>query len=225
MSITKPPPPTPPKKRGLGCLGCGCLIVALIIILILGLVAVGSYLSYTKALALTAPTSVSIPAFPNTDDFYIGVKQKLSDFDHDVQNHQAATIRLSSDEINAVLARDPYFDKHKIHIFVTFVNDVASVQGSVPCDELAHLLFTGRFVNFDSAFGLKLNTDTKNLDLTLYHLQIGGQSAPNSSLPFWQVYFTPLLNLELQANPETKNLLDQAKSIRIENGNLVIETH
>jgi hypothetical protein len=224
MSISKPPPPAPPKKRGLGCFGCGCVILLVIIILILGLLAVGSYLSYTKVLAFTSPNPVTIPAFPNTDDFYVSVKQKLADFEHDVQNHQAATIRLSSDEINAVLARDPFFTTRKIHIFVTFVNDEASVQGSIPSDALAQAVFTGRFVNFDSSFGLKLNTETKNLDLTFYHLQVGAQSMPNNSLPLVQAELTPLLNMELRANSDTKNLLDQAKSIRIENGNLVIET-
>jgi hypothetical protein len=34
----------------------------------------------------------------------------------------------------------------------------------------------------------------------------------------------PLLNAELQKHPETKDLLQQAKSIEIKDGELVIET-
>src|SRR5471032_1664829 len=98
MSVSTAPPPAPPKKGGLGCLGCGCLVLALLVILFLGLVAGGTYLVYTKAVGLTSTTPATIPSFNGSDDLYHAAQQKLTDFDHDLKNHQAATIELSADE-------------------------------------------------------------------------------------------------------------------------------
>lgn len=223
MSIATPPP-APPKKKGLGCLGCGCLIVLAIAALILGLICVGSYSTYHRALALTSPTPTSVTVAPVTDDFYQSVKQKLSDFNHDVKNHQPATIQLSGDEINAIIARDPYLSAHHVQMAVTIEGDQASIQASIPTDVMIQALFTGRYVNFSTTFGADFNSDSKMLNVTLHSLQVGDQSIPANSLPMLQAELTPILNVELQKNPDIKQLLDQTKSIQIENGNLVIET-
>src|SRR5471032_823507 len=102
MSVSTAPPPAPPKKKGLGCLGCGCLVLALLVILFVGLVAGACYWSYSEVIALTTTTPAAIPSFEGSDDLYQTTRQKLADFNHDVKNHQAATIRLSADEINTL---------------------------------------------------------------------------------------------------------------------------
>ena len=221
MSVSTPPVP---KKSGLGCLGCGCLVLALLVILFLALVAGAGYLGYTKAVSLTSTTPAAVPSFNGSDDVYNTAEQKVTAFGHDVQNHQAATVRLSADEINTLIARNPDLIRQKAHLFVTLTNDQAQVQGSLPTDELSHGILKNRYLNFDTTFGLGFNSDTKSLDLALHHLQIGDQPTPQNLLPTMQAEFTPLLNAELQKYPGTKDLLQQAKSIEIKDGELVIET-
>jgi len=221
-----PPGSAPARKRGLGCLGCGCLILALIVVLVLGLLGAGGYFFYTKGLEFTSTKAASIPPFNGDDGFYQGVKQKIADFDHDLKAHQSATIRLNGDEINAVLGRDPYLSAHQVHLFVSIVNDQAFMQGSLPMsvNPLTQALFSGRYLNFDGAFGLDFNSGNKSLNLILHRLQVGDQTVPDNSISVLQSEFTPILNAELQKDPDSKSLMDQAKSIRLENGELVIET-
>jgi hypothetical protein len=224
MSVSTTPPGQPPKKSGMGCLGCGCLVLALLVILFLGLVAGGCYLGYQKIVSLSSTTPAEVPAFNGGDDVYAAAQQKVTAFQHDAQNHQAATIQLSADEINALLARDPGMTRNKAHLFVTLTNDQARLQGSIPTGGISQGFLKDRYFNFDTTFGLGFNPDAKTLDITLHHLQIGDQPTAQKVLPTMQAELTAILNAELQQYPATKNLLQQAKSIQIKDGELVIET-
>jgi len=224
MSISTAPVPAPPKKKGLGCLGCGCLILVLLVILFLGLVGGGCYFGYTKAVSATSTAPAAIPSFSGNDDLYNTAQQKIVAFGHDIKNHQAATIQLSADEINTLIAHNPNVIGQKVHLFVTLTDDRAQVQGSIPTNVFAQGLLKGRYLNFDTTFDLGFNSDSKSLDLALYHLQIGDQTMPKNLLPTLQGELNPLLNAELQAYPGTKDLFQQAKSIQIKDGELVIVT-
>jgi hypothetical protein len=208
----------------MGCLGCGCLILVLLAILLVGLVVGGSYLGYQKVVGLTSTTTSAIPTFNGGDDLYNAAQQKVAAFNHDVENHQAATIQLSADEINTLIARDPDMIRQQAHVFVTMTNDEAQVQGSLPTDTFAQGIIKGRFLNFNTTFALGFNSETKNINLDLHQLQIGDQTTPQNLLPTMQTEFGPLINALLQKNPVAKNLLDQTKTIQIKNGQLVIET-
>jgi hypothetical protein len=224
MSISTTPLPAPPKKRGIGCLGCGCLVLALLVILFAGLMTGGFYMGYKKIAGLTSTTPAAIPSFDGGDDVYNAAEEKIRAFGHDVENHQAATIQLSADELNTLIARNPAFIQQKAQLFVTLTDDQARIQGSIPTNALIQGIFTGRCLNFDTTFGLGFDSDTKSLEVTLHHLQISDQTMPQNLLPTMQAEFAPFLNAALQKNPETKNFLDQAKSVGITNGELVLET-
>jgi hypothetical protein len=224
MSVSTPPPPVQKKKSGMGCLGCGCLVLVLLVLLFVGLVAGGSYFIYEKMVGLTSTTPADVPSFNGSDDVYNAAQQKLAAFAHDVQNHQAATIQLSADEINTLIARDPEMIRKKAHLFVTLTNDVAQVQGSIPTSAFTQGILQDRYFNFDTTFGLGFNSDAKNLDLTLHHLQVGDQTTSPNLLPTVQLELAALLNAKLQQNPTTKNFLQQAKSIEVKDGQLMIET-
>ena len=224
MSISTAPLTAPPKKKDLGCLGCGCLVLALVIVLFAGLVAGGCYLAYEKMLNLTSTKPNTVLSFDGGDDLYNVAQQKVRAFGHDVEHHQAATIRLSGDEINTLIARNPTFLGQNVHFFVTLANDRGRVQGSVPTDVISQGLPKGRYLNFDTTFGLGFNPDTKNLEVILHHLQLRDQTMPENQLPAMDGLFTTLLNADLRSNPDGKILLDQAKWVEIRDGELVFET-
>jgi hypothetical protein len=234
MSISTSHPPAPPKKRGLGCLGCGCLVLFLLVILFLGLVAGTSYFGYEKMVSLTSTTPAAVPTFDGGDELYASARQKLADFDHDVENHQAATIQLSADEINTLLARSPNVIKNNIHVFVTLTDNEGRIQASLPTDALSHGLLSDHYVNLDTSFEVHFDLQTKSANLTFHALQFGNkvlmdQNASNSSLSqsatiWYTSIFNQSFNHGIRQNPDGAALLDQAKSIEIQNGELVIET-
>jgi hypothetical protein len=232
MSISVAPPAPPKKKRGMGCLGCGCLILILLVVLFLALIGGSSYVGYNQVLSVTSDKPAVLPNFDGGDNFYATVKQKAAGFGHDLKNHQAATIQLSGDEINTLLARDPDLVAHKIHIYVALDSNQATVQGSVPTDALtegafngvAPNSFAGRFVNFKGTLGVVFDPQTRNFNFTLHSLKSGNNTLPQNMLPLMENLMNSFLNAAMQKNPDAQNLLHQAKSIQIKNGQLVIET-
>jgi len=234
MSISTPPPPAPQKKRGLGCLGCGCLILVLIIIIIVALMGGAGYLTYKKVLAVTSPAPADLPSVTVTDNDYTAVKQKLADFNHDVKNHQAATLQLSADEINTLLARDPDAIKNNLHGFVSLTGQEGRLQASMPLDALSQGLVKGRYVNLDLTFEVHFDATTHSVNLIAHALKFGdttylGPDAPDPKAAQAVVNaYTPILNQQFNAgirkNSDTAALLDQTRSIEIQNGQLVIET-
>jgi hypothetical protein len=222
MSVTTPPP-APPKKRGLGCFGCGCLILALLAVLFLALVMSGGYVLYSKVVALTSLVPLAVPSFDGGDEMYNSARQKVVEFDQDLRDHQSATLQLSGDEINTLIARDPRFAKNKILLYVTLSNNAASVQTSVPTGLITYGLIPGRYLNGTTSFGLDFDSDGKTLNLNLQSLQMGDKEIPQDDLPGLQGLLSPLFNSLLQSDPELKLVLDQAKSIEIQNNELVIE--
>ncbi len=217
-------PPPPVKKKGLGCCGCGCLILALLAILLIALVGGGGYLAYTNFLKITTTSPDAIPTFDGGDDVYNRALQKLKAFNHDAENHLAATIRLNADEINTLIARNPNFTNNHILLYVTLTDDQARVQTSVPTAIFTNSALKGRFLSGDVSFSVSFNADTKNLSLDLKSLKVGSIDAPESDLPAIQAETDPALNQLLKKDPDFEAVLNQATSIQIKDSELVIET-
>jgi hypothetical protein len=227
MSISTPPVQ---KKRGLGCLGCGCVALVLLVILFLALVGGIGYFGYAKTLSFTSTTPAAIPTFNDSDDLFQSARQKVADFDHDVKNHQAATIQLSADEINSLIDHNPDVAKNNLHAFVTLMNNEGRVQASLPTDALSYGMIKGRYFNLDTSFGVDFDSLTKSVNLIPRTLQfgdkalIGSGSNNEASTRSFAPVFNQSFNNAIRKNPDGAALLDQAKSIEIKDGQLVIET-
>jgi hypothetical protein len=237
MSISTSPPPQPPvkKKSGMGCLGCGCLVLVLLVILFVGLVAGILYTGYKATLSVTSLTPPAIPTSSVGDDVYQGALRKLADFDHDVRNHQAATVQFSADEINAVLAHDPDMINNQVHVFVSLTDNEGRVQASAPTDGLTHGWIAGRYFSIDTSFEVHLDQLTRSVDVIPHSIQLGdkilaGPGAENvqsgqTLLRSFTPTFNQSFNAEVRKYPDGAALLDQAQSIEIKDGQLVVQTH
>jgi hypothetical protein len=226
MSVSTPPVP---RKRGLGCFGIGCLILALVGLLVVIILGSAYYAIHKEIIAVTSDTPPAVPPFTGSDDLYERTKQKVSDFDHDLENHQAATIRLNSDEINVLISRDPNATKNQIHAFVTLANNDGRVQASGPTGVLTHGWIRDRYFNVDASFQVHFESDLRMVHLIPNSLQLGDKDSTGTTLNSAQVNaFVPMidqtLNDALRGNSDGRALLNQAKSIDIEDGELVIQT-
>jgi len=184
---------------------------------------------------MSSTTPTTIPSVTATDDQYQSARQKLADFDHDVVNHQAATVRFSADEINALLSRNPDMAKSQIHTLVSFTNDEARIQAAFPTDAISQGMLPGRYSSFDTSFEVHFDQVSKGVLLIPRKLQVednvilgGDDSANQRSAQNFMNILTPLLaqqlNTAIRKNPDGATLLDSAKSIEIQGGQFVIET-
>jgi hypothetical protein len=219
------PPPAPPvqKKRGMGCLGCGCLILVVLALLLAALIGGVGYIAYAKINGLTTDHPPEIQAYDGGDDAYHAISQKLADFSQAVNQQKAATLHLNADEINTLIARNPDLKNNKIQAFVTLSDDVAEMQLSASLDNLKLSAFKGRYLYVSTKTGLDFDPQSKAVNLLIKDFQIGKETTPPDYLPMVQSQIDSALNQALQGNPSSKNALDHAKSIEIKNGELVIE--
>ncbi len=235
MSISTAAPP-PKKKSSCGCFGCGCLIVIILVLLFAGLVGGLGYFGYKEVLTLTTTAPESIPTFTPTDAGESSTQQKITEFRKTTENHQSASLHLSSDEINTLISHDPEMAKRNIQTYVTMTGSEGRIQVSAPTDAMAQGLFPGRYINFDVTFELSFDEPAKSVILSPKELKIGDQTvlgpgSGNEKNDFranltkaYLPLFNQSFNQGLRKNPDVAKFLDNAKSIEIKDSELVIET-
>jgi hypothetical protein len=235
MSIsTSAPAQPPPKKRGMGCLGCGCLLLALLaglFVVVIGLLAYGTY---STAMAMSSTTPVTLPTFAGTEDLYARARQKLADFDHDVVNHQAATVSFSADELNSMIAHNPDMSAKHIQAFVSMTDSEARLQSAFPTDGVSRGLITGRYTSFDVSFEVHFDQVTKEVNIIPHSLQVWdrpilGPAADNPQanqvlLRVFVPLLTENLNTAIRKSSDGAALLDEAQSIEVKGGQLMLQT-
>jgi len=218
------PPPTVAKKRGFGCCGCGCLFLAVLALLLCALIGGTGYLAYHEIVQVTSTTPVTIPTFDGGDQVYSSAQQKMQAFDHDVQNHVPATLRLSADEINTLIARNPNFSKNNIQLYVSMHDDQARLQSSIPSGLFSGNTIKGRYLNADVSFSLSFDNESKMISFNLKSAKVGSTTLPENNLAGIQASTDPAINGILQKTAGFKEIIQQASSIEIKDSELVIQT-
>jgi len=212
-----------PKKR-IGCVGCGCAVLAAIVILLIILMGWGCYSLYTTTVSFTSTAGVPVPQFDGGDQVLTTVHQKLAAFQQASQASQPASLHLTADEINTLIARDPSYAKAKGHLFVTLKDNEATIQTSVPLSSMESVALTDRYLNGTLTFGLSFNSTDKSLNVDLRGLHLNDRDLSGSLNAGSSQSLNPLLNQKLQANPVIHEFLNHVQNLTIENSELVIET-
>ncbi len=133
------------------------------------------YLAYNEGMKLTTTTPADITNVDGGDTVFRSAQQKIADFNHDVKNRQAATLTLSADEINTLIAENPEVKSRNIRANVVFSGKEARLQCSVPTDSITPLRgsLPGRYANFDTTFEVQFDPGTKSIIFDFRKLAIG----------------------------------------------------
>jgi hypothetical protein len=224
------PPSTGAKKAGLGCLGCGCLIVLVFFLLLAGLAGGVVYTGYHELYLVSSGQPMTIKPFTGGDDIFDGAQKKLAAFNQDVSAGKASTLTLSADEINSIIAHNvtdnPDLKKFQIQALVSMQGDQVRLQGEAPSNTLPVVSWgiKDRYFNLDATTGVRFNTETKEVEFDFRKVQIGDYPVPQDSLPSMEVQFEQSFNRKLRENTAVWNVLQVAKTVTIRDGQFVIET-
>jgi hypothetical protein len=177
----------PPRRKGLGCFAQGCLILLIfaIVLAIAGFAGMywglhrhsalfyGSYwLAKTRSIA-EAPTPV--PEFSASDQQLQLVRERWQDFEQKTRAGQPATIELSADDINALIA---ITEDVRGKVFASIDGDQLRLQASVPIGGI--LGRPGYYFNGDVIMELKGAQDLDNPRFS--RLTINGEQVPTDFL-------------------------------------------
>lgn len=224
MLAATPPPVIIQKKRGLGCVGCGCAVLALLVVLAAALIGGGSYYLYHALYGCTDASPTTVAQFDGGDQILAATEHDLEDFKHALELGQPGSLRLNSDQINTLIARDPSFAQLRGHLFVTLRGSEATLQTSLPLSSFETVLFPDRYLNGDATFALGFTPEDKSVNLDLHALHLKGNDLPASFDDSFNQSFNRVLNQKLQSNAAVHEFLNRTQKLSVENSQLVIET-
>jgi hypothetical protein len=173
----------PPKQKGMGCLGKGCLMFVIFVILLAVAFFIGGYAGVRYVVTSTAPRE--IPQVETSEADQRAVKERWEDFKAS-RNMTTATvtqeppvegatpapsanrIELTASDINQLISASR---KLRGKAYVSIENDVARIQVSVPLEKVG---FRGRFLNGEFQARAAADGNPRNLEVT--EVSLGGVS-------------------------------------------------
>jgi hypothetical protein len=169
----------PPKRKGMGCLGKGCLLIIIFLILLAVAFVVGIYVG-------TKPKE--IPQVQTSEDAQKAVQARWDEFEAGSQNEVRSPepiptppapestpdvapppvetpaspnrIELTANDINQLISASR---KARGKAFVSIDNDVARVQLTIPLEKVG---FRGRYLNGEFAVRASPDRNPRNLQIT-----------------------------------------------------------
>lgn len=174
----------PPKQKGMGCLGKGCMMFVVFIILLAAAFFIGGYAGVRYVVTSTEPRE--IPQIETTEAEQRAVRERWEEFKAS-RNASAETtipqeppvegatpapsanrIELTASDINQLIAASR---KLRGKAFVSIENNVARIQVSVPLEKVG---FRGRFLNGEFQARAAADGNPRNLEVT--EVSLGGVS-------------------------------------------------
>ncbi|HEX7516349.1 MAG TPA: hypothetical protein VF345_03580 [Chthoniobacterales bacterium] len=167
----------PPKQKGMGCLGKGCLLIVVFLVLLVIAFVIGGYTGIRYV--VTSPKPREIPQVQTSEDEQNAARARWDEFQTASRNQQvmspavpglsptpdatpasANRIELTANDINQLIARGR---KTRGKAFVSIDNDVVHVQVSFPLEKVG---FRGRYLNGEFAVRGSPDRDPRNLQVT-----------------------------------------------------------
>lgn len=206
--------------KGRGCLFYGCL--GLVVLFVVGAVGLyfGTRFVLNKAVSIYTSTSpAALPKVTISDDEFSVLQKRVADFSAVVKNPtNAASLTLSSDEVNALIAKDPGFSafNNKLHVAI----EGNQLKGTVswPLDELGISKLKGRYVN--GMAGLKAALVNGQLIVNLDSLAVNGKTLPESVM---QGLRAENLAKDLNKDPKKAEFIRKFENFEIKDGKLTLK--
>jgi hypothetical protein len=214
------------KKEGRGCFFYGCLIFVTLIVVGGGALAAGGYYLWGKfnaiiteqVVPLTETEARPIPTVAGTPDQYRDIKGRVDRFYADLDGGKPASLSLSADEINILIANDPEMKGLKGHVLVEMAGDEVGAQVSAPLSALPLPQLQNRFLNGSVKFTVGTGANNRP-GVYLKHVEARGRTLPGDVLNKLQSQ-----NLyEKGIEKDDSGKLQRITGLRVEDGRLLIE--
>ncbi len=177
----------PPRRKGLGCLARGCLILLVFAIVLVVACFAGMYWGLHRHSALfygsywlaktrsIAEAPAPVPEFSASDQQIQRVRERWQDFEQKTRAGQPAEIELSADDINALIATS---EDVRRKVFASIDGNQLRLQASLPIGGV--LGRPGYYFNGDVVIELK---GAESLDSPQFsRITINGEQAPTDFL-------------------------------------------
>lgn len=233
MPPPPPPPPLPPvyppqppaRRGGLGCAAIGCIVLFVVGLLGAGLVGGFAYWGFNQVRGLADDHPEPVPIMEATDAQAAELAARLKAFAGAMERKTRATLTLSADDLNLLVARDPRYRAARGRAFFAIRQDALHSRVSIPLDGIPG--FKGRW--FNGAAGLDVRFVDGELTLKPVSLEYRGKQVSQATL---RAFSTPEITQQLndslreqmRKDPKFEQTARQIESIDIKDNKLVIVT-
>lgn len=209
-----------PKKRG--CLFYGCFTSVILLMLVIAAAGYGIWKARQYALDFTDTKPLEFAALDVDQDTLSAISKKIETFKNTVaQGQDAATLTLTDQEVNALLASSPNGKELARMVRVTFQDNRAVGMISLPLEKMLSsekmTMVKGRYLNGSAT--LKISAQDGTLSLVIESLEVRGKSLPDMIMK--ELRQTNLAE-KIRIDPEQQNFWRQIQGIEIRDGQIVI---
>jgi hypothetical protein len=206
-----------PVAKRRGCFFYGCLTATILLVLALAGFLVGVRYLKKVVTEFTDTAPLTFPAVTLSQSELDALQQRVDKF-RDAARKEEATepLSLSSDEINALIARDPDAKELKGKLYVTLEGDEIKGQISVPTERVGLPMFRGRYLNATGTFNVELRNGL--LFLTAKTLTVKGRAVPEA---YMEKIRMQNLAADFNNDPRAKAALSKLKEIQVKDGKMI----
>ncbi|MGV3771479.1 MAG: hypothetical protein ACO1QB_01160 [Verrucomicrobiales bacterium] len=196
-----------------GCLFYGCLTFSLIAIAVV----VGTYFGMRKVMrTYTAEKPVQLPQSNFSHSEYQTLVTRLENFYTNRQ--EDATIELTADEINGLLAHTPDLKNIGQRFYFQIESNKVKAQVSFSLGDLGATQFKDRYINGVADINLKVTNGVVVAHATNFN--INGNPMPDSLSAALQ---TQNLAGDLNKDPKMQQTLAQVERLEVKDGKVILE--
>lgn len=208
----------PPRERG--CFFYGCVIAAVLSVLLMIAVGVISYVVYrwlgrmVDQYTATAPRT--LPAATMPADERARLRERVESFRTSLtEGRHTPPLVLTAEDLNALIDENPDW---KGKVYLEIVDDKMKGQVSIPLDNIPLLGLTqGRYLNGEAEFNVRLKEGVPMA--TIIALEVNGKAA---SEEFMAGIRGRNLLQDMQMSPKAAAEVNKLESIEIKDGALVL---
>lgn len=207
----------PPRKRGCFFYGClTCIVLSLVVVLVgyLGLRYVRNRLMEFTDTKPALIESVEVSAAQ-----YEALEKRLADFGRVLDEKKVSQeLRLTAEDINALIAKEPKLKEMKNKVFVLIEGDRLQGKVSWPLDNFGPFKLKGRYLNGVATLKASLRDGIPLLMVDA--VDVNGKTPPP-----WFVAPMKRRNLaqNMQDNPKTAEQIKKFESIEIKDGAVILK--
>ncbi|MCX6907290.1 MAG: hypothetical protein NTY01_04525 [Verrucomicrobia bacterium] len=220
---TSATPAAAPKKHG--CFFYGCLTSIVIAVLLVIGVCVAGYYGLSKfanlALAYTDTEPMTLPAVQVDPAVYAALQKRVQEFKTVVDAGKPATLALTADELNMLVAGDKNAAQWKGRVWFEIKGNDIKGQLSMPLDFVSSVpglgKFKGRYLN--GAASVQATMALGVLVVRLQSLEVKGKPLPDELMA---ALSRENLAKDATRNRETAAFLARLADLTVQDGKLIL---
>jgi len=200
--------PAPKKQRG--CFFWGCLVLAIVFVLVGGCTGFVAYQGWQQVKNLTSTTPEPVPQYEIKAGEYEELQARIAAFSQ-ADKGESQTLELSADDFNALVLNDRDFQELQGSVFVRIEEDQILADLSIP-------VFSDRYLN--GTLGVKLEAVDGRMVARLETVIVKGEPLQEGFV----VKFLKSLMDDIVANVNKGDLglISETKTLEVKDGKVTL---